>query len=215
MEAALPSNPNPPPLIESLDPHPPHSETLPSYDFNPPPLAEILASDSNGPPKPPLTETLVSDAQNPFPNPQAATEKTTSRCRRHSRWDPQPESENLSGGGKTEYIALEEGGVRHGCGLGYVREAVMVKHEQEQNSTDFITIMASDNPKAVEAEPPPSSWKERIVFPTLLVGILGGGAGLVSKHRKVMGLPTSCVTDAANFAIVTACSCVKLEKGIK
>ncbi|KAM2015272.1 hypothetical protein ACFX16_045823 [Malus domestica] len=69
--------------------------------------------------------------------------------------------------------------------------------------------MASDNPKAVEAEPPPSSSKERIVFPTLLVGILGGGAGLVSKHRKVMGLPTSCVTDAANFAKVTACYCDK------
>ncbi|KAM1218399.1 hypothetical protein ACFX13_046407 [Malus domestica] len=71
--------------------------------------------------------------------------------------------------------------------------------------------MASDNPKAVEAEPPPSSSKERIVFPTLLVGILGGGAGLVSKHRKVMGLPTSCVTDAANFAKVTACYCGKFH----
>ncbi|CAN6705502.1 unnamed protein product [Malus baccata var. baccata] len=78
MEAALPSNPNPPPPIESLDPHPPPSETLPSYDFNPPPPAETLASDSNGPPQPPHTETLASDAQNPFPNPQIATENGTS-----------------------------------------------------------------------------------------------------------------------------------------
>ncbi|CAL9023209.1 unnamed protein product [Prunus brigantina] len=67
--------------------------------------------------------------------------------------------------------------------------------------------MASDDPKAIEAEPPSSSWKERIVFPTLLAGIVGGGAGLVSKHRKVVGLPTSCATYAANFVIVTACYC--------
>lgn len=71
--------------------------------------------------------------------------------------------------------------------------------------------MASDDPKAIEAEPPSSSWKERIVFPTLLAGIVGGGAGLVSKHRKVVGLPTSCATYAANFVIVTACYCGKFH----
>ncbi|GAB4850231.1 hypothetical protein Ancab_029527 [Ancistrocladus abbreviatus] len=51
------------------------------------------------------------------------------------------------------------------------------------------------------------SWKERIFYPTILAGIVGGGAGLVSKHRKVHGLANISATYAANFAIVTACYC--------
>ncbi|KAF3685023.1 putative pentatricopeptide repeat-containing protein, mitochondrial-like [Capsicum annuum] len=51
------------------------------------------------------------------------------------------------------------------------------------------------------------NWKERILFPTLLAGVTGGGAGLISKHRKVHGLANICGTYATNFAIVTACYC--------
>ncbi|KAJ7008852.1 hypothetical protein D5086_005555 [Populus alba] len=60
--------------------------------------------------------------------------------------------------------------------------------------------------------PPPSSsfsenWKERILIPTLLAGISGGGVGLVSKHRKVHGLANISTTYATNFSIVTGCYC--------
>lgn len=60
--------------------------------------------------------------------------------------------------------------------------------------------------------PPPSSsfsenWKERILIPTLLAGITGGGVGLVSKHRKVHGLANISTTYATNFSIVTGCYC--------
>ncbi|XP_049410954.1 uncharacterized protein LOC125874158 [Solanum stenotomum] len=54
---------------------------------------------------------------------------------------------------------------------------------------------------------PSSDWKERFLLPTLLAGVAGGGAGLVSKHRKVHGLANICATYATNFAIVTACYC--------
>lgn len=40
-----------------------------------------------------------------------------------------------------------------------------------------------------------------------LLGIAGGGAGLVSKHRKVHGLANISATYATNFAIVTGCYC--------
>lgn len=59
--------------------------------------------------------------------------------------------------------------------------------------------------------PPPSSfsenWKERMLIPTLLAGITGGGVGLVSKHRKVHGLANISTTYATNFSIVTGCYC--------
>lgn len=51
------------------------------------------------------------------------------------------------------------------------------------------------------------SWKERILYPTVLAGIIGGGVGLVSKHRKVHGLANISSTYAANFAIVTGFYC--------
>ncbi|KAM7496238.1 hypothetical protein LguiA_020652 [Lonicera macranthoides] len=50
-------------------------------------------------------------------------------------------------------------------------------------------------------------WKERIIIPTVLAGIVGGGTGLVSKYRKVHGLSKISATYAANFAIVTGCYC--------
>ncbi|XP_011024621.1 PREDICTED: uncharacterized protein LOC105125744 [Populus euphratica] len=66
--------------------------------------------------------------------------------------------------------------------------------------------------KAKPPPPPPSSsfsenWKERILIPTLLAGITGGGVGLVSKHRKVHGLANISTTYATNFSIVTGCYC--------
>ncbi|KAF8402128.1 hypothetical protein HHK36_013080 [Tetracentron sinense] len=65
--------------------------------------------------------------------------------------------------------------------------------------------MASDGiaPKTSSSE----GWKERIIIPTIMAGIVGGGAGLVSKHRKSHGLANISATYAANFAIVTGCYC--------
>ncbi|CAK9182041.1 unnamed protein product [Ilex paraguariensis] len=60
------------------------------------------------------------------------------------------------------------------------------------------------------SSPSPSSsenWKGRILIPTFLAGIAGGGVGLVSKHRKVHGLANISATYATNFAIVTGCYC--------
>ncbi|XP_027114461.1 uncharacterized protein [Coffea arabica] len=50
-------------------------------------------------------------------------------------------------------------------------------------------------------------WKNRIIIPTLVAGIGGGGVGLISKHRKVHGVAKMSATYAANFAIVTGCYC--------
>ncbi|GAB2293509.1 hypothetical protein Dimus_027714 [Dionaea muscipula] len=50
-------------------------------------------------------------------------------------------------------------------------------------------------------------WKERIVYPTILAGIIGSGVGLVSKYRKIHGLGNISATYAANFAIITGCYC--------
>lgn len=66
--------------------------------------------------------------------------------------------------------------------------------------------------KNIEMGSSPSSsssdgWKERIFLPTLLAGVVGGGVGLVSKHRKVHGLVNISTTYATNFAIVTGCYC--------
>ncbi|XP_009625301.1 uncharacterized protein LOC107787081 [Nicotiana tabacum] len=70
--------------------------------------------------------------------------------------------------------------------------------------------MASMSKSNTQEEVSPSSsvnWTERILLPTLLAGVAGGGAGLISKHRKVHGLANICATYATNFAIVTACYC--------
>ncbi|XP_011089665.1 uncharacterized protein LOC105170557 isoform X2 [Sesamum indicum] len=77
--------------------------------------------------------------------------------------------------------------------------------------------MASDgkNPDQANPSSPPSSsnssssdlWKERIIIPTLLAGVAGGAVGLISKHRKTLGLSKISATYASNFAIVTGCYC--------
>ncbi|KAI3782864.1 hypothetical protein L2E82_12922 [Cichorium intybus] len=50
-------------------------------------------------------------------------------------------------------------------------------------------------------------WRSRILYPTLLGGIVGGGIGVVSRHRKVHGLANMSATYATNLAIVTGCYC--------
>lgn len=50
-------------------------------------------------------------------------------------------------------------------------------------------------------------WKNRIFIPTLLAGVAGAGTGLLSKHRKSLGLANVAASYAANFAIVTGCYC--------
>ncbi|GMI85677.1 hypothetical protein like AT3G25120 [Hibiscus trionum] len=70
--------------------------------------------------------------------------------------------------------------------------------------------MASHNHQG--DSPPPSSsvsddWRRRILIPTILAGVAGGGFGLVSKHRKVHGLANISASYATNFAIVTGCYC--------
>ncbi|KAL4571895.1 hypothetical protein LXL04_018662 [Taraxacum kok-saghyz] len=51
------------------------------------------------------------------------------------------------------------------------------------------------------------NWRSRILYPTLIGGIVGGGIGAVSKHRKVHGLANMSATYATNLAIVTGCYC--------
>ncbi|XP_027336883.1 uncharacterized protein LOC113850518 [Abrus precatorius] len=51
------------------------------------------------------------------------------------------------------------------------------------------------------------SWKNRIFIPTLLAGVAGIGTGLISKHRKSLGLVNVCASYAANFSIITGCYC--------
>lgn len=72
--------------------------------------------------------------------------------------------------------------------------------------------MASDDHGIVEALPSPLPspsvvWKDRIFIPTLFAGIIGGGVGLVSKHRKVHGLANTSASYATNCAIVAGCYC--------
>ncbi|KAL7263958.1 hypothetical protein ACSBR1_001997 [Camellia fascicularis] len=70
--------------------------------------------------------------------------------------------------------------------------------------------MGADDKTLEEVNSPSSSlesWKERILFPTLLAGIAGGGVGLISKHGKVHGVANISASYATNFAIVTGCYC--------
>ncbi|XP_004510252.1 uncharacterized protein [Cicer arietinum] len=61
----------------------------------------------------------------------------------------------------------------------------------------------------ISHSPPSSShsWKNRIFFPTLIAGVAGAGTGLISKHRKSLGLANVSASYAANFAIITGCYC--------
>ncbi|XP_042448182.1 uncharacterized protein LOC122032933 [Zingiber officinale] len=54
-------------------------------------------------------------------------------------------------------------------------------------------------------------WKQRIIVSTLLAGVVGGGAGLISKHGKTLGVGVTAASVAANFAIATGCYCSARE----
>ncbi|KMT12420.1 hypothetical protein BVRB_5g103520 [Beta vulgaris subsp. vulgaris] len=81
------------------------------------------------------------------------------------------------------------------------------------SSASESTIAVDEIPEVVAPPSIPSSssffdgWKERIFYPTLLGGIVGGAVGAVSKHRKVHGLANISATYATNFAIVAGCYC--------
>lgn len=50
----------------------------------------------------------------------------------------------------------------------------------------------------------------KIFYLGFWAGVVGGGAGSLSRHRKVHGLSKISSTYAANFAIVTGCYCGNL-----
>ncbi|KAL0925435.1 hypothetical protein M5K25_003763 [Dendrobium thyrsiflorum] len=50
-------------------------------------------------------------------------------------------------------------------------------------------------------------WKGRIIIPTILAGVIGGAAGLVSKNRMTFGVANVSATYATNLAIVAAFYC--------
>ncbi|KAJ4894544.1 Mitochondrial import inner membrane translocase subunit Tim17/Tim22/Tim23 family protein [Raphanus sativus] len=70
--------------------------------------------------------------------------------------------------------------------------------------------MAAGERKNQPLSPPttivqPTTPTKRVLITTLLAGVIGGGAGLVSKHRKAYpNIPTIYAT---NFAIVAGCYC--------
>lgn len=80
---------------------------------------------------------------------------------------------------------------------------------------DSSPSTTADKTPVVPSPSPPSpssysffdGWKERIFYPTLLGGIVGGAVGVVSKHRKTHGLAKISATYATNLAIVTGCYC--------
>ncbi|OIW18879.1 hypothetical protein TanjilG_25322 [Lupinus angustifolius] len=68
----------------------------------------------------------------------------------------------------------------------------------------------SSNGELNNLPPSPSSsyaFKNRIFIPTLLAGVAGAGTGLISKHRKSLGLANVSANYAANFAVVVGCYC--------
>ncbi|KAL3517829.1 hypothetical protein ACH5RR_020418 [Cinchona calisaya] len=87
----------------------------------------------------------------------------------------------------------------------------------DQTHWRLLPRMASSDQKAIPQELSSASsssssssfdiWKNRIIIPTLIAGIGGGGVGLISKHRKVHGVAKMFATYAANSGIVTGCYC--------
>ncbi|XP_074268496.1 uncharacterized protein LOC141591902 [Silene latifolia] len=76
-------------------------------------------------------------------------------------------------------------------------------------SSSSSSSTAADQPTTTPL-PPPSfldQWRERIFYPTLLGGIVGGAIGAMSKHRKVHGVANMSATYATNFAIVSGVYC--------
>ncbi|KAF7845588.1 Mitochondrial inner membrane translocase subunit Tim17/Tim22/Tim23/peroxisomal protein PMP24 [Senna tora] len=64
--------------------------------------------------------------------------------------------------------------------------------------------IASASPSSVSSS---HNWKNRVFIPVPVAAAIGAGVGLVSKHRKKLGLANVCASYAANYAIVTGCYC--------
>ncbi|XP_077229456.1 mitochondrial import inner membrane translocase subunit Tim17/Tim22/Tim23 family protein [Tasmannia lanceolata] len=71
--------------------------------------------------------------------------------------------------------------------------------------------MASDHETTEKKKSSSDPWKERIYIPTLIAGIIGGGAGLISKRRKTYGVANISAMYATNLAICTGCYCAARE----
>ncbi|XP_022641902.1 uncharacterized protein LOC106772976 isoform X2 [Vigna radiata var. radiata] len=79
--------------------------------------------------------------------------------------------------------------------------------KNEEASEEGANNSPSSPSSSSSSSPSSHDWKTRIVIPTLLAGVAGAGIGLISKHRKTLGLANVCSSYAANFAIVTGCYC--------
>uniref|UniRef100_A0A0E0DD66 Uncharacterized protein n=1 Tax=Oryza meridionalis TaxID=40149 RepID=A0A0E0DD66_9ORYZ len=55
------------------------------------------------------------------------------------------------------------------------------------------------------AAPFSADWKERILLPAAVAGVVGAGFGLLSRHRARLGAARATATYAANLAIVAGC----------
>ncbi|EAY93792.1 hypothetical protein OsI_15570 [Oryza sativa Indica Group] len=55
------------------------------------------------------------------------------------------------------------------------------------------------------AAPFSADWKERILLPAAVAGVVGAGFGLLSRHRVRLGAARATATYAANLAIVAGC----------
>ncbi|KAL1565738.1 hypothetical protein AAHA92_01428 [Salvia divinorum] len=81
----------------------------------------------------------------------------------------------------------------------------------EANSADQMTPNSPSSSSSNLSSSNPDHWKQRILIPTVLAGIAGGSAGLLSKHRNNPGLSAISAIYASNFAIVTGCYCSARE----
>ncbi|KAL5215128.1 hypothetical protein ABZP36_004280 [Zizania latifolia] len=50
-----------------------------------------------------------------------------------------------------------------------------------------------------------SDWRERILVPAAVAGVVGAGYGLLSRHRVRLGAARAATTYAANLSIVAGC----------
>ncbi|CAD6264035.1 unnamed protein product [Miscanthus lutarioriparius] len=50
-----------------------------------------------------------------------------------------------------------------------------------------------------------ADWRERIIIPAVVAGMVGAAFGLLSRHRVRLGAARAAVTYAANLAIVAGC----------
>lgn len=67
----------------------------------------------------------------------------------------------------------------------------------------MATPAGAGTPEA--AAPFSADWRERIMVPAAVAGVLGAGFGLLSRHRARLGAFRAAATYAANISIVAGC----------